>query len=124
MEQELKFKVLRNLTKIIEPDPDEATVTQQWLDGSLTRILPDNFEVDGELYIRNRAFEGLPELNYVMLPRNVYLGNSVFSNCQNLTEISTRCTMSEVYDRWNEDWANESNITVVHCSNGDIPIGG
>lgn len=74
--------------------------------------------------ISGRAFEGCSRLTEIIIPKGVtVIGYQAFYYCTNLTAISFDGTKSE----WNaiekgEWWNRTVPATVVHCSDGDVPL--
>ena len=79
--------------------------------------------------IENWTFYNCGSLNAVTIPRSITrIGICAFSNCTKLTSVHFSGSQSEwneigSKEDWNAGWVFESSITVVHCTDGDVPIG-
>lgn len=74
--------------------------------------------------IGDHTFEGCSDLNSIVLPNNVNeIGTYAFGGCTSLQAITYQGTMAQ----WNNInlgsyWKDSSAISVIHCTDGDIPI--
>lgn len=91
--------------------------------------IPDSVTAIGQ-----KAFSGCSSLTSITLPNSINrIGDSAFENCTNLTSITYMGTMDEwenvdrtVYLEDAEQrlslWYRNIPATVVHCTDGDVPI--
>lgn len=104
------------------------------------RIIIDNCSSLTSIIIPNsltrigyRAFEGCTSLKSITIPNSVTeILDSAFADCNSLTAINYTGTKAQWeaidkgrYDsnwRYREYWKEESNIRVVHCTDGDVKI--
>ena len=81
------------------------------------------------------AFSGCSSLTSITLPNSITrIGASAFQNCTNLTSITYMGTMAEwenvdrtvyryeVEEQGLSNWYKNVPATVVHCTDGDVPI--
>ena len=127
-------------TYIIPPSVKEIGVSAFYSNKNLTNIeIPSTVEIVGQ-----SAFEGCSNITYVSLNAkktngqwafdgcnlnkldiggNVeYIGSRTFNNCKNIEEVNYKGTINE----WNEisknGWNNNSNITKVICTDGEVEL--
>lgn len=79
--------------------------------------IPDNIN-----YIKRNAFDSC-RLTSITLPININIGEEVFNDCIDLTEINYKGTI----EQWNNvekgnDWNKGVPATVVHCTDGDVEL--
>ena len=80
---------------------------------------------DGVKRIEWAALADNDKLVKVVLPASItYLGRDVFNICPNLTELHYEGTKAQWESISKEAYWNgaQSNLAVIHCSDGDIPI--
>ena len=96
---------------------------------SLTSIIIPN----SLTWIGYRAFEGCTSLKSITIPNSVTeIVDSAFADCNSLTTINYAGTKEqwEAINKGREDfdgdyreyWKEDSNIRVVHCTDGDVEI--
>lgn len=107
-----------------------AKLTSVRLSAAMTEILPETFANCIALRTVNvpaavktigrRAFSGCVALSEMTLPAGIRtLADEIFCNTA-ITEITFSGTVSAWENVSRTDFAKESLITVVHCTNGDI----
>lgn len=78
--------------------------------------------------IESYSFDNCSALSAVNIPRSIArIGWFAFSNCPKLTSVDFFGSQSEwgeiiANESWSNDWLFESSITVVHCTDGDVPL--
>ncbi|MBQ7397729.1 MAG: leucine-rich repeat domain-containing protein [Clostridia bacterium] len=82
----------------------------------------------GVTKIGMNAFWNCSNLSSVTIPESVTeISLLAFSNCSKLTSITFQGTMAQwnAIDKYSEpawSWNKDTPITVVHCTDGDVPI--
>ena len=115
------FKECHNLTSIIIPDSVVELESSNFADcENLTNVQFGK----GLTCIDSSLFDRCASLSSVSIPTSITLIDMfAFAHCSSLTELDYEGTTEEwgQIGLW-DDWASYSAITVVHCSNGDVPI--
>lgn len=115
------FKECQNLTSIVIPD---SVVELEGYNFSDCENLTNVQLGKGLTLLDSGLFKYCTSLSSISIPKNIALIDSfTFSNCTSLTELDYEGTTEEwgQIELW-DDWAIYSALTVVHCSNGDVPI--
>ena len=121
------FLDCKNLKSIVLPD--SITYIGEWAfsgcDSLTSIIIPDSMETIGEL-----AFGGMGGLISVTIPDSIKrIEREAFFLCENLTNIVFMGTMEQwkTISKWHHyngvgEWNDGLPATVVHCTDGDVPI--
>lgn len=112
----------------------QETLSSMEVDGELLDEMVDNyvfdttgehivkFELIDETTIGTEAFYRTETLVRVTIPNNVtYIGSQAFDSCDILEDVYYNGTMAEWENVEKEsDWVYYSNVSVVHCTDGDV----
>jgi|GEM_PF-6483869 len=115
------FEECHNLTSIVIPDTVVELGSQTFNEcENLTNVQIGK----GLTQLDSALFSRCVSLANLSIPKNItFIDLFVFSHCSSLTELDYEGTTEEwgQVELW-EDWAKYSSLTVVHCTNGDVPI--
>ena len=115
------FEECHNLTSIVIPDTVVELGSQTFNEcENLTNVQLGK----GLTLLDSSLFSDCVSLTSLSIPKNITLIDLfAFSGCSSLTALDYEGTTAEwgQIELW-EDWAKYSSLTVVHCTDGDVPV--
>ena len=105
---------------VIPSDVTEIAASAFCYCTGLTSVTLDN----GVTTIGSTAFRYCTGLTSVTIPSSVTsIGNYAFEDCSGLTSVTYQGTKAQwALIELGYKWANDSNISIIHCTDGDIEL--